>query len=146
MTKNEATLYLYDKIPLTKLMGMEVMDFSNEKIAITAPLDINKNHKGTAFGGSIVTLLTTTCWLMVFKHFKELNKDCHIVIGRSNIEYKKPVTNDFAGICIIEKEKELELAKDFFIKKGKSKIELEAFIEENNEKLVTFKGVFFVYI
>lgn len=137
--------YLYEKIPLTKLMQISIEEFTNEKVVLKTPLEINRNHKGTAFGGSLVTVLTTNCWLMAFKHFKEINSDCHIVIGKSEIEYKKPVTEDFLSICEIMDFSELNKAKEFFVRKGKTKINLTATIEEKGNLCVNFTGVFFIY-
>lgn len=145
MNEIEVQEYLYEKIPLTKLMGISINEFSNEKIELKTPLEINKNHKGTAFGGSLVTVLTTNCWLMAFKHFKDISPQCHIVIGKSEIEYKKPVTKDFLSTCKIINFEELEKSKEFFQKKGKTKINLDATIEENGVICVVFSGVFFIY-
>jgi len=145
MTTDEVEKYLFENIPLTKLMGITVNKFDENEVELQAPLSINKNHKGTAFGGSLVTVLTTNCWLMAFKHFKDLDKSCHIVIGKSEVEYKKPVTKDFFSRCQILDVKELELAKDFFRKKGKSRIELEAEIIEDGKTCVKFKGIFFIF-
>lgn len=145
MTTEEVEKYLFENIPLTKLMGISVNKFDENEIVLSTPLSINKNHKGTAFGGSLVTVLTTNCWLMAFKHFKNLDANCHIVIGKSEVEYKKPVTKDFFSSCQILDVKELEVAKEFFRKKGKSRIELEAEIIEDGVTCAKFKGIFFIF-
>lgn len=145
MTVDEVEKYLYENIPLTKLMGIRIQSFTEKEVVLETPLLMNRNHKGTAFGGSLVTVLTTNCWLMTYRHFKELDKDCHIVIGKSEVEYKKPVTKNFISKCEISDTLLIEKAKEYFIKKGKSKIELTGKIVENGETCVVFKGVFFIY-
>lgn len=145
MEKNEIQEYLYENIPLTKLMEIRIQDLTDSTITLSVPLAINKNHKGTAFGGSLATVVTTACWLMAFKHFKPLDSDCHIVIGKSEINYKLPVTNDFICTCSISDEISLMSSKETFLKNGKTKIKLEAFIKENSKTCVEFSGMFFIY-
>ena len=45
----------FTEIPITKSMGLNVLAVSTEEIEIGFKLLENRNHKGTAFGGSQYT-------------------------------------------------------------------------------------------
>ena len=47
---------LHSEIPLTKLMELKIRNYNNSELVTTAPLHININDKGTAFGGSLATM------------------------------------------------------------------------------------------
>ncbi|HBQ60600.1 MAG TPA: thioesterase, partial [Balneolaceae bacterium] len=51
MTKTQIEEYLYKHIPITKALGVEVVEFSKEGVQFKAPLTNNINHRSTAFGG-----------------------------------------------------------------------------------------------
>ena len=52
MTPREIEQFFYTKIPLTAAMGVRVESYDGETLVLTAPVDANHNHLGTAFGGS----------------------------------------------------------------------------------------------
>lgn len=55
MTPNQLQQLFYREIPLTQHMGLQVITSTSENIVIQFQLAENKNHKGTAFGGSQYT-------------------------------------------------------------------------------------------
>jgi thioesterase domain-containing protein len=54
--------YLYQHIPLSQALGLEVIEASLENIVLGAPFLPNINHKHTVFGGSLHALSTLACW------------------------------------------------------------------------------------
>ena len=53
---------LHNEIPLTKFMNIKIETYNEKELITTAPLDININDKGTAFGGSLSTLTIISSW------------------------------------------------------------------------------------
>lgn len=145
MNKLEVQEYLYENIPLTKLMKIEIEEYSEKEVALSSPLSINRNHKGTAFGGSLVTILTTNCWLMAFRHFKDIDPSCHIVIAKSEVDYLRPVTKDFVSKCQITDFDEVGKAIEYYKRKGKTRLNLVATISENDKICVEFRSTFVVF-
>ena len=47
---------LHSKIPITRAMGVRVAEYDGRRLVLSAPLDANVNHLGTAFGGSLNAL------------------------------------------------------------------------------------------
>lgn len=145
MTKTEIEQYLYQHIPITKAMGVVAVEFSKEAVKFKAPLSNNINHRSTAFGGSISSLLITTGWSYLRLLFDEADPIPRIVIGKSSTNYLKPVTTDFTSELHLPDQANLETFLDMYDRFGKARILLTAKIKEDNEILAEFKGEFVVF-
>ena len=137
---HETEQFFYGKIPLTRAMGVKVEAFDREKLILTAPLEENHNHLGTAFGGSLGALATLAGYGLLWLELED--RECHIVIRSSSISYEKPVHGQLRAICRHPDDAELAAFKNTFRKKGKARIRLHVTIEENDEACVLFEGVF----
>ena len=88
MNKYEFEKFLHKQIPITKEMGFSILEFTPSKVKIAAKLEPNINHKSTAFGGSINSLMTVCGWAMAFINIKKVDPEAHIVIQRSDASIK----------------------------------------------------------
>ena len=131
MTKSEFQSYMYKHIPVTKAMGFEVEKFDKDKIAIKAHLAPNINHKSTAFGGSVSSLLIMCGWGKIRKICEELPSVPHIVIQKSDVEYLKAITQDFTASCEAISDEEIERFRTTYLKFGKARLIINSFIEIN---------------
>jgi thioesterase domain-containing protein len=134
--------YLYDHIPLSKALGISVQLATIEQVILQAPLDLNINHKKTAFGGSLYSVATLACWSLVFLNVRCLNIHSEIVISGGDIKYLAPVKDDFTVKCIIENQEELLRFKMMLHKKSKSRIRLNARIYQGSCLAVDYAGDF----
>ncbi|MFD2532704.1 YiiD C-terminal domain-containing protein [Gracilimonas halophila] len=144
MNKYEIEQYLYEHIPITKTLGVKTIDFSQEAVKFWAPLSNNINHRSTAFGGSIISLLITTGWSYLRLLFDEIEPVPRIVIGRSSTNYQKPVNEDFISELIIPKKETLDKFLGMYDRFGKARITLKAQIKNGNNTLATFDGDYVV--
>ncbi len=136
---------LFEKIPITNEMGLTVCNYEDNLIKIKGSLEKNINHKHTAFGGSINTFLTLSCWAMVYKHIKKIDKEAHVVIQSSSVKYIKPIKEDFYVTCALTDEKKIIKFLKTYEKFGKSRIVLESNIIGSNGVEATFTGQFVVF-
>ena len=144
MTK-ELQNKLYNEIPLTKLMEIKIQDYNESELITTAPLSININDKGTAFGGSLSTITIISAWSLCWLISKELGFDSkNIVIIKNETSYRKPVTKDI--ICHTKKplQKEIEILKQKLETKKSASIKIESNIIENGEICVEFEGYYVI--
>ena len=132
--------FLHEQIPLSAAMGVRVEAFDCHRLILSAPLEPNHNHLGTAFGGSLAVLATLAGYGLLWLELGD--RECHIVIRRSSISYERPVRGRLRAICRQPDETELAGFKDAFLKKGKARILLHVTIEENDEVCVLFEGTF----
>lgn len=145
MDKLDFKNFLYSKIPITKEMGIDVLEFSSSKVTLLAKLKPNINHKSTAFGGSINSLMTVCGWSLVYKNISEIDANAHIVIQKSNIDYLNPIKEDFSAICELKDEKIKTKFLETFKKHNKSRLKLKVFCYKNDTLLAEFEGYYVIF-
>ena len=138
---------LHTQIPLTKLMNLKVENYDNEKLITTAPLDININDKGTAFGGSLATMTIISAWSICWLITKELGFDSNnIVVIKNEHSYKKPVTKDIVCHTLKPSFEELNTLKEKLILKKSASIKIKSMIIEDGDICVDFDGYYVIKI
>jgi thioesterase domain-containing protein len=131
---------LHNKIPITRAMGVRVEDYDGERLILSAPLDKNLNHLGTAFGGSLNALAVLSGYALLWLELED--QACHIVIRESSISYERPVKGDLRATCVRPEAAALAEFKRTFQQKGKARISLSATIEDEGITAVRFHGTF----
>lgn len=132
--------FLHSEIPLTRAMGIRVEDCSKNTLILTAPLEPNHNHLGTAFGGSLATVATLAGYCALWTTLGD--RSVHIVVRRSSIEYLRPVTGEIRAICSLPSGKELLRLRKTLSARGKARLTLDATISENEKECLRFSGEF----
>ncbi|MGH8041948.1 MAG: YiiD C-terminal domain-containing protein [Rudaea sp.] len=84
-------------IPLARAMQLQVREFDGECLAIDAPLAPNRNDKGCAFGGSLVSLLMLAGWGLIVLKLHALDRTCEVYVQDSQVRYLAPVWADFTA-------------------------------------------------
>lgn len=91
---------LHHDIPLTRDMGLKVLDWHDQQLRLHLPLEANVNHKSTMFGGSLYCGAVLAGWGWLHLRLREEGiEDGHIVIQEGQISYPLPVTMDAIAIC-----------------------------------------------
>ena len=78
--------YLYQYIPLSAAMGVQVRTASVGHVKLAAPLRPNVNHTETVFGGSAAALATLSAWTLLHLRLENARLDARLVIQRSRME------------------------------------------------------------
>lgn len=140
MTAPETEEFLRSKIPLAHAMGVRVERCGADEMVLTAPLEPNHNHLGTAFGGSLSALATLTGYAFLWRELGE--PDAHIVIRRSELDYRHPVSGLLRAVCRPPEESALGAFRNAFHRAGKGRVRLRVDIEEDGRVCVMFSGDF----
>ena len=136
---------LHNEIPLTKFMDIKICDYTDTQLITTAPLKININDKGTAFGGSLATITIISAWGLSWLISKELGFNSkNIVIIRNENSYKKPVTKDITCYSQKPSKEQIETLYEKLKTKGSASIKINSTIIENNEICVEFQGYYVI--
>lgn len=135
---------LHRDIPLTRSMGLQVVECNGHGLLIRAPLAPNINHAATAFGGSLAAATTLASWGMLWLVLQQHNRTARIVVQESQISYLRPVTSDFIARCFYPSESQVNRLISTFDRHGKGRIELQSDIYENNKPCVGFRGRFVI--
>jgi thioesterase domain-containing protein len=98
MSASGLETFLHEKIPLSRAMGLHVAESNAHRLVFEAPLDKNINHLGTAFGGSLHALPTLVCYAGLWTLLREAGFDGHVVVKRSEANYRAPVKGRLRAI------------------------------------------------
>jgi len=92
--------YISSHIPMIAAMQVCVLGMDEQGgLRLQAPLSVNVNDKGTAFGGSISALLTIAGWGWLWLANQQANITQNILIHRSTIAYERPLDGDLLVVC-----------------------------------------------
>ena len=121
-------------------MGIRVEACDAGRLVLTAPLDVNHNHLGTAFGGSLATVATLAGYSALWMALGDCK--AHIVIRRSSLEYKLPVRGDIRALCEIPDGEPAANFRKTFQRHEKARMKLTVSIMEDGRECVSFTGDF----
>jgi thioesterase domain-containing protein len=136
----ETEAFLHEQIPITLAMGVRVATYDGQQLVLTAPLTLNHNHLGTAFGGSLSAVATLAGYGLLWLELRD--RTCHVVIRESSISFRRPVRKEIRAICRRPDETTLAAFTARFAEKGKARIRLNVTIEEDDLVAVEFAGTF----
>lgn len=138
---------LHSQIPMTKLMKLHVKSFDKEKLVTTAPLDININDKGTAFGGSLNTMTIISSWSVCLLFTEQLGFDnSMIAIIKNETSYRLPVTKDIVCHTFLPSEEEIDIFEKKLKEKQSASLKIRSQIIENNKVCVDFNGLYVIKV
>lgn len=145
LSVSEFELFLHKRIPITKAMGITVLEYSEAAVKVKAPLALNFNHKGTAFGGSINTLMTVCGWAQTHALISAHDAQAHIVIQKSKVRYRAPITSDFIAECSMNDSAAVKLFLDSYFRYGKAKIDIAVKCMDGEKILAEFEAGYVVF-
>ncbi len=146
MTRSSLAQLIKSQIPLTKAMGLQVKRCSvRSGVVFSLPLKPNRNHKNTAFGGTLVAgqALASWAWLMAVLDQNQLNAE--VVVQRQVGEFLRPVDKNF----IVQTDKvpiqELERFLVTLKRRGKARIMISARVLNKGELAATYSGEYVAF-
>ena len=138
---------LHNEIPLTKVMNIQIDTYDNGRLITKAPLDININDKGTAFGGSLNTMTIISAWSMCWLISKELGYDSkNIVIIENKSSFKAPVTKGIICNTVKPSEEEIVIVKEKLERKGSASIKIYSRVVEDDKVCLDFEGYYVIKV
>ncbi|MEP6472510.1 MAG: YiiD C-terminal domain-containing protein, partial [Gemmatimonadota bacterium] len=75
MSDSRLSTLLATEIPLAGRLGVTVVGTRDGALVLSAPLAFNRNHEGTAFGGSLNAVATLAGWSAVWLAVQEAGLD-----------------------------------------------------------------------
>jgi thioesterase domain-containing protein len=138
--RQQTESYLHDRIPISRAMGVAVGSCEIGGFLLTAPLEENHNHLGTAFGGSLGAVATLAGYALLWVRMAE--PDCHIVIRESAIRYFHPVTAEIRARCLEPDPAAFAPFMTRFRETSRARLRLTVEIAEGDRTCVRFHGEF----
>ena len=132
------------QIPLTGHLGLQISSWDGSALQMEAPLEPNRNDKGTGFAGSIASLATFAGWALVTLAVEEHCGAAEVAVYRSEISYRRPIDGDFYALCQLPPEAELTAFLEALRTSGKGRLELAVTIFQDGEARVRYQGAYAV--
>lgn len=135
------------KIPLVGQMGVEITEFNQTQVRLRVPYLPNKNHVNTVFGGALYSACALACYAL-FRAMAESSgfTEDFLVIQEGQINYLKPVDNDFEVLATPQPHLNLEQFILSVKRSGKGRLPLEAVVLLNGVTCARFTGVYVMRI
>ena len=138
--------YLHDHIPLSKAMGVEVAEATDNGVALAAPLAPNINHRETVFGGSASAVAILSAWTLMYLRLKSEQLNVRIVIQKSTMTYERPITGRFIASAAISDTTAWRRFVDTLKRKRRGRFTVRSILHCNAEKVGEFEGDFVGWI
>lgn len=135
--------FLNEQIPLTKTLGLEIVSLDDRGAFIRAPLGPNHNHLGSAFGGSLSTMMILSGYIWLYDALIKSGHEAHVILSKESAEYLQPVTRDIEVLAKTPSMEEWKKFKESFLRKGLGRIVIHSIIElETGAPAALFTGEF----
>ena len=142
---NDLQALLNREIPLTKTIGIKVLQDREGELSLSAPLANNINHKSTAFGGSLYSVAVLTGWGLVHQLMQRHQLQGHIVIQDSDCDYLLPVDGEIISHCAFESEQQSQRFLSTYQRRGRARLRLEVEIIHQDKVAMRFHGSYVVH-
>ena len=96
---HELEQYLHEHIPISRALGIRVLEAGADLVRLAAPLEPNLNHRQTAFGGSLSALAILAGWSWLHLRLGGPAFTGRIVIQHHVVDYVAPAEADFVAAC-----------------------------------------------
>ena len=137
--------FLEDSIPAVKELRFQLDQVNDCEVVAKAPLIENSNHMGTAFGGSLYSLLVLTSYSWLYSRVTKQGLPCRIVIQTGHIDYIQPVDRTIETRCQAPDENEWNRFLSVFEKKGRARLQLTSRVICDDDVAATLLGTFVVF-
>lgn len=138
--------YLHDHIPISKAMGVEVVEAAMHGVKLSAPLSPNINHRETVFGGSAAAVAILSSWSLLHLRLSHENRNGRIVIQKSTIAYESPITDSFTASSAIRDPAAWQRFVTTLERKNRARISVNSVLHCNDRRVGEFEGDFVAMI
>lgn len=121
------TLRAYGRsMPPISAMQVEVGAYDRHSLRVRAPLAANVNDKGSAFGGSMTSLMTYAGWGLVMLRLQLAGVRADVFVADSEVRYRKPLHADLEAEATLAADESWEPFLDAFAQRGRARIRMQA--------------------
>jgi thioesterase domain-containing protein len=138
--------YLHDHIPISKAMGVEVVEATVHGVRLSAPLSPNINHRETVFGGSAAAVAILSSWSLLHLRLSHQNRNGRIVIQTSTMACDSPITDIFTASSAVRDPAAWERFVTALERKNRARIRVNAVLHCNDRRVGEFEGDFVALI
>lgn len=113
-------------MPPVAAMRVEVDGFDGRQLRLRAPLSANVNDKGTAFGGSLTSIMTVAGWGLVTLHLDLAGEEAEVYVADSAIRYLAPLREDLQAQASFAEGESWDSFLTTLRQRGRARIQVRA--------------------
>ena len=113
-------------LPPLAAIQARVAAYDGQRLHLTAPLAANVNDKGSAFGGSMTSLMTYAGWGLVTLQLQQAGLRTDVFVADSTVRYLKPLYAELRAEAVLAPEQSWELFLATLAQRGRARIHLQA--------------------
>jgi len=132
--------YFWHHIPLTRQMGLEVAALDRATIRLSAPLAPNVNDKGSAFGGSLASMMTLAGWGLLMANLCAEGITAEVMIHKSELLYNQPLYQDFSAYCDLPEVGKWQRFLRTLNHRGRARIITDSWVAAADHAAATLRG------
>lgn len=142
MNTSELEKYLFNSVPIAQSLGIKVIEVESQHVSTSTPIQPNKNHLNTVFGGSSSMVCILTAWSLFQNWIITNHLDGQIMIRKQTVNYFKPITSDFVCDAYFNDDLDWDAFLNTFDRMHKARLGITARIYQDEQLAVEFEGVF----
>jgi len=143
MQTNPLNEFITQHLPAINAAGVEVDQHTESELILTAPLSLNHNDRGNAFGGSIFNIAMMACWGTLYLECRKHIDNPNIVTRDGQIRYRQPYTDPIIkAACRQPNQRQWDGFFAHYEKAGRTSLSLTSKIMSGEEICAYFEGVF----
>jgi thioesterase domain-containing protein len=119
-----------EELPITNALGIEVAEARQGALVLRMPLAPNRNHKGTAFAGSLSALTTLAGWSLLWLALREAGEPAHVVIQDSSMRYLLPVHTDALATAMPPSAEEMAHLLEALRRHGRGRVAVQVVVRD----------------
>lgn len=89
-------------MPPARAMQLRISASHGDRLRLEAPLAANVNDKGSAFGGSLVSLMTLAAWGLTVARIEQAGLSADVYVADSQVRYLAPLHGDLVAEAWLE--------------------------------------------
>ena len=113
-------------MPPVAAMQVEVEGMRGDALRLQAPLAPNVNDKGSAFGGSLTSVMTYAGWCLVSLQLQLRGLEAEVYVADSQIRYLAPLYDDLVAEAVFAEGQAWDLFVDTLVQRGRARIQVDA--------------------
>ena len=113
-------------MPPVVAIQADVTRYDGETLHVQAPLAPNVNDKGSAFGGSLTSVMTYAGWCLVSLQLQLRGLEAEVYVADSAVRYRKPLLTDLQAQASAVEGESWDTFFSTLGQRGRARIQLQA--------------------
>ncbi|TWT19297.1 DUF4442 domain-containing protein [Luteimonas marina] len=111
-------------MPPVRALQLRIAGCDDGRLRLEAPLAANVNDKGTAFGGSLVSLMTLAAWGLTTLQVEQAGLQAEVYVADTQVRYLAPLRADLRAEAWLEEGATWEAFIDTLRNRGRARATL----------------------